>query len=218
VGHSATFRVLAFSLGLALCAPVARGQEYSTLSGGYSNLQVEHTAGGSFFSHDGPYIDADLAWRIPNPDFPLRLGIGITGSGYWDSQSITVPVDNNTALAQTNLYSDVVLFELEPRIALALWSPYMPGWFLKPRLGAGLLIDSYDIDHATTTTSGNTFITTDSQSGAAFEVRPAVQAGYSWGPGSIGAEVSYMLAWGSFGRLGDQAQEFRAGVFFSLRF
>jgi len=223
VGHCITSRTVSFVLGIILCTAVARGQGYypsyySTLSGGYSNLQVQHVGSGEFYDHSGPYIDADIGWRVPNPDFPLLIGIGFTGSGYWDSQDITVPVENNTALAQTTLYSNVGLFELEPRLALALWSPNMPGMFLKPRIGAGLLIDNYGIDHAVTTADGNTFIDTEYHTGAAFEVRPAVQAGYSWGPGQIGAEISYMAAWGDFGHLGNDAQELRIGAFFTWRF
>jgi hypothetical protein len=219
VGHSVTLGGLGFFAGLLFCAAVAPGQTYySTLSGGYSNLTVQHAGAGEFYDHNGPYIDADIGWRLPNPDFPLLIGIGFTGSGYWDNQNVTVPVENNTALAQGTLYSDVGLFELEPRLALALWSANMPGMFLKPRIGAGLLIDNYAIDHTVTTATGNSFINTEYFTGAAFEVRPAVQAGYSWGPGAIGAEISYMAAWGDFGRLGDDAQEFRAGVFFTLRF
>ena len=219
MGQSVASRGLGFLLGIALCAGVARGQAYyTTLSGGYSNLQVQHVGSGEFYDHSGPYIDADIGWRVPNPDFPLLIGIGFTGSGYWDSQDVVGPIDNNTALGEATLYSDVGLFELEPRLALALWSPNMPGMFLKPRIGAGLLIDSYGIDHAVTTADGNSFVDTEYHTGAAFEVRPAVQAGYSWGPGQIGAEISYMAAWGDFGHLGNDAQEFRAGVFFTLRY
>lgn len=219
MGRCVTLRVAAVVLGICLFTAAARGQaNYSSLSGGYSNLTLQHSGPGDFYDHSGPYIDAEFGWKIPNPDFPLLIGIGFTGSGYWDSQDIIVPVDDNTALAQTTLYSNVGLFEIEPRIGLALWSAGNSGFFLKPRIGAGLLIDSYSVDHAVTTATGNTFIYTDNYTSAAFEVRPAVQAGYSWGPGQIGAELSYMAAWGDFGRFGNDAQEFRAGVFFTWRF
>jgi hypothetical protein len=220
VGNPFTWRGVlrgsVFCMGLLMCA-TARGQAYySSISGGYSNLQTQHTGSGLFYDHSGAYLDFDFGWRVPNPDFPLLLGLGITGSDYWDSHSIinTFPDGN---VAQVNLDSDVGLFELEPRIGLALWSANMPGMFLKPRLGAGLLIDNYAIDQTIPVTGGN-ILGTQYHTGAAFEVRPAVQAGYSWGPGAFGAELSYMAAWGGFGRLGNDAQEFRAGVFFTFRY
>ena len=86
-----------------------------------------------------------------------------------------------------------------------------------PKLGAGLLVDNYAID-TINSANGTTFIDTEYHTGAAFALRPALQAGYSWGWASTGAEVSYMVAWGDFGRLGDRALEFRAGWFLRLRF
>jgi hypothetical protein len=209
-------RGLSFVCGIVLCGALARGQAYySSISGGYSNLQTQHS-GGLFYDHSGAYLDFDFGWRVPNPDLPVLVGLGITGSDYWDTHTVYGPFVNDF-FPRENLDSDLGLFELEPRIGLALWSADMPGLFLKPRIGAGLLIDNYSIDQATPTASG-TILSTAYHTGAAFEVRPAVQAGYSWGPGQFGAELSYMAAWGGFGRLGDNAQEFRAGVFFNLRF
>jgi len=80
-----------------------------------------------------------------------------------------------------------------------------------------LLINSYSIDNVSQSATSVHFSTED-HTGIAFEIRPAVQAGYSWGPGEVGAEISYMSAWGDFGDLGNKAQEFRAGAFYTVKF
>jgi hypothetical protein len=114
------------------------------------------------------------------------------------------------------LFSDLETFSFEGRAALPI-SIGGRGFFVMPQLGAGLLVDSYSIDKLTPAGSV-TFIDTANHTGAAFDLRPGIQAGYSWGWGSVGGEVSYMAAWGDFGRLGSVAQEIRAGIFFRARF
>jgi len=186
----------------------------STVSFGYSNIQIGHNQGLSY-EHNGGYVDGDLLWRMPTRDFPVLLGLGISGSTYNDSDHLFVTFpDGSTGF--THLYSDLSTFSLEARVAVPI--PIgRTGFFVLPKLGAGLLVDDYAID-ALNTVNGTTFIDTEYHTGAAFALRPALQAGYSWGWASAGAEVSYMAAWGDFGRLGDTALEFRAGVFFRLRF
>jgi hypothetical protein len=204
----------AFLLGCLVSAAMASAQiaDYS-ISAGYSHFHPQ-TNGGLFFDRDGPYLDADFAFRVPDPRSPLQLGFGLTGSGYFESQNYQFPFNNNT-IAETNLDSDVDFFEIEPRVGLQFWLP--GGFFFKPRLGAGLLINNYSIDTASTN-NNTTIFNTDNHTGAAFEIRPAIQGGYTWGPAAFGIELSYMWAWGSFGALGDRAGEFRAGAFFTFRY
>jgi hypothetical protein len=185
-----------------------------TVSTGYSNIQIgPHSK--LFFERNGAYIDGDVLWRVPDVGFPLLLGVGISGSGYSTDQHISGTfADGSFGFAR--LFSDLGTFSLEGRAALPVRIGHT-GFFVMPQLGAGLLVDSYSIDKLTP--AGNfTFIDTDDHVGAAFDLRPGIQAGYSWGWGSAGAEVSYMAAWGDFGRLGSRAQEIRAGVFFRVRF
>ena len=61
------------------------------------------------------------------------------------------------------------------------------------------------------------FIDGEGETVFAFEVRPAVQLGFSGGSWVVGAEVSQMWAWGDFDPLGDQLYETRAGIFFTFR-
>ena len=65
---------------------------------------------------------------------------------------------------------------------------------------------------------GFTFFQTYNHTGAAFDVHPALQIGYSQGPFSVGGEVSYIAAFGTFGALGDVAQEVRVGAFITIRY
>jgi hypothetical protein len=84
------------------------------------------------------------------------------------------------------------------------------------------LVDDYSIE--TKVKGGGPYIggfylrVTERHSGAAWDIRPGLKAGYSWNWGSVGADLSYMSAWGDFGNLGSHAGEFRAGLFLWLRF
>jgi hypothetical protein len=199
-------------------AATAQEQEFG-ISAGYAHLYGAH-GGGLFHDADGSYIDGDFAWHVPDAGFPLLVGFGVSGSGYFDQHDsgLSYYDDYGYYDGDANLYSNVGLFELEPRVGIALWSTLVPGLYLKPRLGAGLLIDSYAIDQAYITSSTTGYIDTHYHTGAAFELHPALQAGYTWGPGAAGGEISYMPAWGDFGRLGHSAAELRLGVFYTFRF
>jgi len=198
-----------------LSSSISMAQSTSvTVSAGYSNIQIGHNQG-LWYERNGGYVDGDVLWRMPTRDFPVLLGVGISGSTYDDRQHVFATfADGFTGF--THLYSDLSTFSLEARVAAPI-SFGRTGFFLLPKLGAGLLVDSYSIDNLNSS-SGTTFIDTENHDGAAFALRPALQAGYSWGWGSAGAEMSYMLAWGDFGRLGTNALEFRAGVFIRFRF
>ncbi|MGD0462430.1 MAG: hypothetical protein ABSB74_08070 [Tepidisphaeraceae bacterium] len=213
--RSLSVRGFCFVLGLLISCSVASAQfgEYS-LGAGYSHLHTG-TSPGLFYDKDGAYIDGDFAWHFPYPGSPALLGFGLTGTGYWDSQDVAVQNGNNV-FGEENLNSDLGNFEIEPRFALEFWLP-RTNIFLKPRIGAGLLVNTYSIDQVAQ--NGNfTIFNTLNHTGAAFEIRPAIQAGVGWGPAAAGLELSYMSAWGGFGAFGNHAQEFRAGAFISLRF
>jgi hypothetical protein len=79
------------------------------------------------------------------------------------------------------------------------------------------LINSYSVDEQFNN-NGNTYIDTQHHSGAGFELRPAIQAGYNWGPVTLGVDASYMYCWGDFGDFGHHAQEFRIGGFLKFVF
>jgi hypothetical protein len=212
----ATVVVFACFVLVSSAAGTARAQGFFTFSAGYSHVELPD-AGDLLHGKDGPYIDMDFAARVPQQSLPILVGMGITGSGYFDSADETFRL-SPTTVATATLYSDVGFFELEPRVAVAFYSQprSMSGAFIRPRLGAGLLINSYSIDHVTESVSQIHF-TTLHHTGVAFEIRPSVQVGYAWGPGELGVELSYMAAWGDFGDLGSKAQEFRAGVFYTFR-
>jgi hypothetical protein len=193
-----------FILATVLLASVSFAQEGSwTISGGYSNVHFFHASPGLTYNHDGGYIDGDVNGLLPtNPR--LLLGVGIGGSWYYESNYFYGP--NYVVYGPS---SSVGLFNIEGRLGMPISSRATGGLFLLPRIGAGLLISDYWID---------TPFYSAYHTGAAFELRPCIQAGYSWGWGSAGAEFSYMWAWGDFGNLGSSAQEWRAGAFIRFRF
>ena len=219
-------RKLAFLAALLLCTTLASAQYLETsLSGGYSHFFPERS-GGLFFSRDGAYVDGDFAWRVPQVVVPTFIGVGVTASGYWDSQDIDYPVfyydDRGRGgygdFGNSHLDSDVDFVEVEPRLAMKLWIPGARGVFVRPRIGAGLLVNNYSVDQLEPEFYDFGYIHTLNHTGAAFEVRPAVQLGFERGPFAIGGELSYMASWGGFGAMGDVLQELRAGIFFRFRF
>ncbi len=184
-----------------------------TAAVGYSNLQTEK-AGSLFYDHDGTYLDVDAAWSLPL--IPVHIGIGLTDSEYYERESSPLTSGGNFYYDYDNdLRSEVDLFAIEPRIGVHLGGEY--GLYADPQLGVGLLIDSYWIDQASSF-GGNTYINTDHHTGAAFEVRPTIEVGYSWPFISAGVNASYMYARGDFGTLGREAREGRIGAFVKFTF
>lgn len=203
---------------LLLAGTWASGQISSyTVSAGYSNVQISHNAG-PFYSRDGGYVDGEVLWRLPTQHVPLLLGGGVSGSGYYDFERIPVTFSDGTP-GHVRLESDLGFFSIEARAAV----PFSfarhgdRGFFVMPKVGAGLLIDSYGIDNIVSS-GGLDYIHTSWHDGAAFDIRPGIQAGYSWGWGSAGLDASYMAGFGDFGRLGSIAQEVRIGAFFRVKF
>jgi hypothetical protein len=212
-------RGLGFLSAMFIASAVASAQlgEY-TVSAGYSHIYTGADPN-LFYNRDGAYVDADFAWHVPYYRSPVLLGFGLTGTGYWESHNVTVPFGTGgggTFFGTTRLDSDLDNFEIEPRLAFEFWIPRTI-IFLKPRIGAGLLINDYSIDQAFPQTTYTVFDTAD-HTGAAFEIHPGFQAGATWGGFTAGMDVSYMAAWGSFGGLGNHAQELRVGAFVGFRF
>jgi len=82
---------------------------------------------------------------------------------------------------RARLESDLGFVSLEARAALPISFGRHggTGFFVVPKIGAGLLIDSYGIDNAYNS-GGFTYLHTSYHDGAAFDIRPGIQAGYSW--------------------------------------
>ena len=198
-----------------LLGAVAHAQESDiSLSVGYAHAYG--TSNQLFHDKDGAYVDGDFAWKLPVEPVPVSIGFGLTGSGYFDSRDLGGYSNGyGYGYYDNNAYSDVGFFEFEPRVSMTFWSTLLRGVFVKPRFGLGVLIDNYAIDEVN---NNDGYIDTHYHTGAAFEIRPAVQVGYTWGFGSAGIEGSYMPAWGDFGRLGSSIQELRVGGFFTVRF
>jgi hypothetical protein len=213
------FEMRWYTIGLVCLlvqASWARAQDYYysplifDISGGYSHLYIDSPAAEPI-NKDGGYVDFDLGVRVPNLAFPLLIGGGASVSGYWRSERVDA-VDFSGFEFRDRLDSDLGLYSLEARVAIPLRFGRNQGFFLTPRLGMGLVVDDYAIDHAQDT-GGGTFFFTDYHTGAAFGIRPTIEAGYFWRNWAVGGQLSYMAAWGDFGQLGSTAQEVRAGVF-----
>jgi hypothetical protein len=188
----------------------------STLSGGYSHIYGANSPN-LFYNHDGAYIDGDFAWHLPDPSSPIMAGLGIAGSGYWQTQYNPYPVFGGYYYNYNNLYSNMEDFELEPRIAARLWLPNT-NFFVTFRLGAGLLVNNYAIDQSTLVSNNLVYFNTVYHTGAAFEVHPAIQSGFNWGPTSAGIDLSYITSWGDFGSFGSNQQQLRVGAFITFRY
>jgi len=214
---------MSFLAGLVVFSAMASAQYMDfALSGGYSHIFPQRV-GGLFFDKDGAYIDGNFAYRLPASPMPIFAGLGVTASGYWDShQSDLFLINNNNNNNNNfgnnqNLDSDVELIEVEPRLAIKLLLPGLPGFYIRPQIGAGLLIDNYSVD-TVQSNADFSYIHTLYHTGAAFDIRPDVEAGWSFGRTSFGLDVSYMAAFGGFGQMGDVLQEFRAGLFARFRY
>jgi hypothetical protein len=184
-------------------------------SGGYSRLFPSGHDGGAF-DRNGGYLDADFAWELSGR-LPVYAGFGVSTTVTDRSRYRFEPLGTDDYFSG-DLESTLGLFSIEGRVALPLFFPRSErGFFIEPKLGAGLLIDDYATDIVRPGGYGR-YVRTLDHSGAAFDIRPSLEAGYAWGRAAAGVEVSYMAAWGDFGILGSQMQELRAGVFFRLRF
>jgi hypothetical protein len=203
---------------VSLMSVPASGDVFFTFSGGYSNAQMtgnnaKVSASTPFhFPRDGEYLDADLAAPVTAAPFPLLVGGGFSWTQHTDSVEATrIPGIFPEAHSQLNQYS------LEARAAAPLYFSGSQGFFVEPRVGAGVL--SYHFN------GHNVFIQTEAPffeachfEGYAFEVRPALEVGYTWQRLSFGLDGSCMFAWGHFRPFGSTECELRAGAFLRYRF
>jgi len=183
------------------------------LSAGYSNIEISSTAPYLHYERDGGYIDGEFSLNLGNArPAALLLGFGASASYHYNVEDYHYHDIYGNYWTVYDTTSWVGFYSFEARIGVPLSftaSRRDPrGFYLLPKIGAGLLISDYGID---------TRYGTEYHTGAAFDVRPSIEAGFTWGAGSVGLELSYMWAWGDFGNLGDQAQEFRAGAYFRIR-
>lgn len=183
-----------------------------TFSGGWARLESD---GDSLVDgEDGYYFDLDFSFR-GDVESPLWFGISFNGS-YFDDDRETV-IDTGVIPTELEVYGQLSNFAIEPRLTFVLLPRRDSGIYLAGRLGAGLLITDY---WATSVVErpGGFFVDSEGDTVAAFEVRPGVQVGYAGGAWAVGAEASNMWAWGDFGPIGDELQESRIGIFFTLRY
>ena len=184
-----------------------------TFSVGYAAL---NTSGGDTLLDevDGYYFDSDFSFRLKG-DSPLWLGISFNGS-YFDEEEDVV-IDTGVFPTEVEVDAAVSTFCIEPRLTLVLLPRRDKGPYVAGKLGMGLLIADYWATQVVERPAGF-FLDSEGDTTFAFEVRPGLQVGYSGGPWVVGAEVSEMWAWGDFNELGDQINELRIGVFFTLRY
>jgi hypothetical protein len=184
-----------------------------TFSAGYANL---NSSGGKTLLDDvdGYYFDTEFSHRL-KPDSPLWAGISFNGSYFHQEKDRNV----SGTLLPTEVDVDAALstFCIEPRLTFVLLPKKPRGPYVAGKLGAGLLIADYWAT-GVVERPGGFFVNSEGDTTFAFEVRPGVQLGYSGGPWVVGAEAYEMWAWGDFNGLGDQLNELRVGVFFTLRY
>ena len=180
---------------------------YWSASAGYSNAYFSHPTSGYQYERDGGYLDGDVMFALPRR-FPILLGAGFDGAFHYQSEDY-YHYDYYSYYHDHGQSTDVGLFSFEARAALPLQFPQVPRFFLVPKIGAGLLVDSYAIDLP---------FDTEYHDGVAFGIRPIIQAGYAWDVVAVGAEVSYQIGWGDFGHLGNQSRDLHAGVFVVVRY
>ena len=213
---------------ISLISVPAFGDVFFTFSGGYSNAQMtgnnsRQGATATFhFPRQGEYLDADLAVPVSAAPFPLLVGGGFSWTEHLDSgDPVTVqpsgfPV---TPPARTkDQHSELNQYSLEARAAVPLYFSGSQGFYVMPRIGAGALSYHFNGHHPAFESEQFTFIENGHFEGYAFEVRPALEAGYTWRRLSVGVEGSAMFAWGHFRPFGSTECELRTGAFLRYRF
>jgi hypothetical protein len=169
---------------------------------------------------DGLCFEGEWMWRLPRVTVvplhaPLWVGFGESFSYCSKSRPVEATIDGQPIEdASRNAY--LGLFSLQARVAMPIhFGGAARRFFVTPELGAGALLDFYS---TRALAINDELLTQPDHAGAAFVLEPTLQAGYSWGPLSAGAQVSYLAAWGDFGRLGGQVQTFYAGAFLRFNF
>jgi hypothetical protein len=209
VGAAVSAWIIGALFPAAASAQPGFGDTSTNFSIGWSEIRTEN--GDSLLDGtDGWFIDTDFAWRI-NPDSPLWLSFGVAGSYYNESEDVSSGVGFN----ETDIEFDLAMFALEPRLRFVIQpGGEGPGIYIAPRIGAGLLIADIDAASITEFPGGGFSVSGDSETEFWFEVRPAIELGFSGGAWAVGAEASYMWAWADEDAIGDTLEELRLGIFF----
>jgi len=182
-----------------------------TFSAGWARLEGE---GDSLIDgEDGYYFDTEFSFRRDTSS-PLWMGVSFNFSYFEEERD--VQADSTILPTEVDVAAQLSNFAIEPRITYVLLPRRDKGIYLAGKLGVGLLITDYWATAVVERPAG-LFIDSEGDTVAAFEVRPGVQVGYSGGAWAVGAEVSNMWAWGDFGPVGDQLQETRLGIFFTMK-
>src|SRR3954468_12547353 len=105
--------LVSFVLAAGAAATALAQPDDISVSAGYSHIELDD-AGNLLHGKDGPYVDLDFSFEVPKQSLPVFVGFGLTGSGYFDSQDTTFRLSPTTTGTAT-LYSDLGLFEIEPR-------------------------------------------------------------------------------------------------------
>lgn len=212
--------ILTASLLVLVAASASPGQTISsTSSAGYSRFFPQRPERAPL-PRDGFYFDEQVlthpSWAVlPDGHTPVLLGGALSGSGYINGHDLQVQFAPGRYTTES-LDSNVDLFSIEARAAIPIRFEAISGLSIVPTLGAGLLINEYSVN-ALVDESGD-MVTGPDHVGAAFLIRPGLEIGYAWSNFAAGIDISYMAAWGDFGRIGAGAQELRGGVFFRFRF
>jgi Outer membrane protein beta-barrel domain len=206
-----------FVAGFCLAAPATAfaqadaGAFSFNLSAGWAQLQTDDES--LLDDQDGWYLDSDFGWRV-GPGFWLALGF--TGSYYSADEEFST---GGAFPTEVDISADLSLFAIEPRIRYVFQTgDGGPGLYVAPRIGAGLLIADLEALDVVEGPGGGFTVSGEDETEFGFEVRPAIEVGFSGGAWAVGAEASYMLAWIDAGSAGDTLEELRAGIFFRVSY
>ena len=214
----AVVRLIVFALACLVISQECRAALPSaSMSMGYAHAFLPSRNPG--LPRDGLFINADWMFRVrgvtlPRLDAPLWVGFGGTFSYYGNTNGTSATIDGQQVDGAT-VSNYLSLFLLGPRVEMPIRLGRSRRFFITPELDAGGLLDLYAI-HALGINDQT--VTGPDHVGGAFALQPTLRAGYSWGQFAAGGEVSYLAAWGDFGRLGAQLQELHAGVFIRFSF
>jgi hypothetical protein len=208
-------RWIAFAIVLCGASAAFADGPRVEVSGGYAYLSDEGKDPVLKHTHNGGYVDGDFGWEMDHGPFPMVLSLGVSASGIY--QSDNDHVQESATLHPIALFqSGEGLFAAEARFAVPIRFNDDHGWFILPRIGAGIIMDYYSFD--TLNHNGAFQIErTREHEGVAFGVRPTLEVGYQFDWGAVGIQASYMTAFGDFGQLGSREQEIRGGVFVRFR-
>jgi hypothetical protein len=209
------------ALLLGASATTVRASDFDVDLGlGYSRLQLDgNNKDAKDLDHsDSAGLDLAFKWRVP-PSTGLRLGIGLTASGYRDEFHVTDPI----TFDRVHRYRELDLVVPELRIGYNV--PIGGNFFIEPSLGVGLAAADYrtgtihhhhhhhdDEDYTYDDDDNDTFR-------ANLALRPRIQAGVGGDHWKLGLEASYLFTHLDFGNgIGGDVNELYGGAFFRVSF